>query len=472
MVSLVKRYTPPTCSLEIVGKVSPLSIYLQKPNLKELYFQLHFDDPRFVAEKKITVTGDRYLLDSLCNIVREYVQNFLTQPTITSNVTKLPTSSQQPYLHSQGVTNHKLHLGNLNRQSSPQSILLSVVQLFDLAHALDEYSQEIASLPEFYRGQSKKAIPLFATAGIILAVGLTVGVKLSHQSPTPSPTESVAKISTPEIMPTSPKKSLPEVIPPHPSTNQPVTPAILPLTLQKREKLSPPSPVTPPPSPKLTQPSVTSTQSSKVKPSQTELVIIPQPKPQPTQAKQPETPTLIINPQPPQTEKKPPVLVLKSPSEVPTFQDNSQTNLSSPELSSPETNFPSDLSLNSPNTEIIIPEKIEEEKPPENLLKPSLDETASLFDYTPQVAEVRNYFQEKWQPPTDLQQTLQYRLVINKNGYLQTVIPLGYNAEFYLQQVNFPPSSQSFVSPFSQSETQIIRLVLQPDGNILTLLDT
>jgi Domain of unknown function (DUF4335) len=461
MVSLVKRYAPPTLSLEIVGKVSPLSIYLQKPTLKELYFQLNFDDPRLSSEKKITVRGDRTLLDSLCNAVRDYVQNFLTQPNISSNITKLPTSSSQPYLHPQGVTNHKLHLGKVNEKNTPQSILLSAVQLFDLANALEEYSQEIATLSESYRGQGKKVIPIVAT-GFILALGLTIGVKMSPHSPTPPQSDTPSNSTTTKITPIYPKKPLSDVIPPQPSQITSITPAIIPQPLQQREKLSPPQPVTRPPIPKISQ------VNPDTPPQPAEFVIIPQVKPQPPQTISPKKPSLSINPPSKventiQIEKKPPSLVLKSPTVVPTFQDNSQENIAS------ETNFNNNNLLGT--QELTITPSKEEEKPPENIAKPSLEETASLFDYTPQIAEVREYFQENWQSPENLQQTLQYLLVINKNGHLQTVIPLGTNAEFYLKQVKFPLNSESFVSPLSEESTQTIRLVLQPDGPILTFLE-
>jgi hypothetical protein len=469
MASLVKRYTPPTCSLEIVGKVSPLSIYLQKPTLKELFFQLNFDDPRHLREQKITIRGDRTLLDSLCNAVREYVQDFLTQQ---GNITKLPQKTSQPYLHSQGLLHHKLHLGNLNQENSRQSIVLSAVQLFDLANALDEYSQEIASLPEFYRSQSRKAIPIVTAAGLILTVGLTVSLKLLQQFTIPS--ESVNSISSSEITPTKEKKPLAEVIPPQASNNQPITPAITPPNLTEREKLSPPPPVTPPEVPNLNQPSRTSAQSSNVeqKPGQTELVIIPQvkPQPQPTPTKSEEEGVIKINPQLIEPDKKAPSLVLESPPEVPTFQDNSQSS-NSGDISDTDANFNNNLSQ---NLEIPLSPEIEEENPPEELPRSTnnnINETTTLFDYIPQVAEVRDYFQGKWQPPEDLKQTLQYRLVINKDGYLQTVIPLGFNAEIYLKQVSFPANSQSFVSPLSENNQQVIRLVLSPDGNVTTFLE-
>jgi hypothetical protein len=286
-------------------------------------------------------------------------------------------------------------------------------------------------------------------------VGLTVGVKLSEQSPLP--TELAKEVTSSEIPPTRETQPQSEVVSPQPSTNEPINQAVVPPSLTDREKLLPPTPVTPPETPQLSQPSPTTTQNSKVKPSQTELVIIPQVTSQPQTSKTTQ-PEITVTPQPVESEKP-------LSTKVPTFQDNAN-NL--PPIDRNSDNILSLQPENPPN-QIREEENYQDELP--RLSSDNPNDTVSLFDYIPQVAEVRDYFQDRWQAPEDLKQTLQYRLVINQNGHLQTVIPLGYNAEIYLKQVKFPSNNQAFVSPLLESNRQVIRLVLQPNGQVITFLD-
>ncbi len=478
MVSLVKRYTPPTCSLEIVGKMSSLSIYMQKPILKELYFQLNFDDPRLPTEKQITIRGDRTSLDFLCNTVQQYVQQFLSQTTNYSKVSQLPSSSSAPYLRSQGLLNHKFYFGNLSQEASQQSILLSAVQLFDLANALDEYKQEMLHLPELYSSKSRKLIPIFTSAAVVVAaVGLTVGIKLFQQSSTTS--ESVANNPIPEIIPTTPKKEQSDVIPPKPSDNQPIAPANVPKPLTTRQKLSPPSVVNPPQPPKLEENRVNPAQPPTLNEKPSELVIIPQPQPKPQES---ETPTIVITPQTTETKPSP---ILENPTEVPTLPDNPQIienptetpnmqnnsdlgfNLSKSPIS--ESNLDDNLFSNSRN-DITYPIEEENTSATDSLI--NSNETKTAFNNDPQITEVKDYFQKTWQPIEGLKETLEYRLIINKKGHLQTLIPLGYASEAYLPQVDFPSSNQAFVSPLSENQKQTIRLVLEPNGNVSTFLES
>ena len=81
--SIIRRYTPPTCTLEIVAKMSALSRWAKRPLLNQLSFELHFDDPLVPEEKKVTIKGDRNQLELLCEQVNSYVQNLLVMPPST-----------------------------------------------------------------------------------------------------------------------------------------------------------------------------------------------------------------------------------------------------------------------------------------------------------------------------------------------------------------------------------------------------
>lgn len=49
--TILRRYTPPTCRLELIAKSSPLSRWAGQPVLKNLRFRLSFDDPRLPDEQ-------------------------------------------------------------------------------------------------------------------------------------------------------------------------------------------------------------------------------------------------------------------------------------------------------------------------------------------------------------------------------------------------------------------------------------
>lgn len=236
--SNLRRYTPPTCTLEIAAKTSPLSRFVGQSVLKNLRFELRFDDPRQPDDQRVTIRGDEIELEMLCEAVNSYVQHFLesssTQQLLISRTPRAgsgstvhdnlsqdslasPASSvtnsdaiasrslyQEPgklddsaldpklklnpkrrslkarslatdiYLEPKGLLAHNLILGHLANEESGPFVNLSVTQLFDLATALDEYAAEAVALPKLNVLSGKKAPP--AWAGTAAAVVLAVGV--------------------------------------------------------------------------------------------------------------------------------------------------------------------------------------------------------------------------------------------------------------------------------------------------------
>jgi hypothetical protein len=98
--------------------------------------------------------------------------------------------------------------------------------------------------------------------------------------------------------------------------------------------------------------------------------------------------------------------------------------------------------------------------------------SVSSFDLIPQVAEARQYFQQRWTPPEGLTQTLEYQLTLNSNGSIQKIAPLGYASRRYVDRTSIPLVGEPFVSPIETGETVILRLVLSPNGNVQTLMES
>ncbi|MGB5768785.1 MAG: hypothetical protein WBM32_02790, partial [Crocosphaera sp.] len=126
------------------------------------------------------------------------------------------------------------------------------------------------------------------------------------------------------------------------------------------------------------------------------------------------------------------------------------------------------ISSGLPRDQVTIPDEL---LSPETKVAAKAAPETTLLDAIPQVAEVRKYFQQRWQPPKNLAQTLEYRLVLQADGSLKQTIPLGRSAAIYRPQIAFPPLDSSFVSPLNVSGNQTIRLVLIPNGTVKTLLE-
>lgn len=264
--SVLRRYTPPTCTLEISASGSPLSRWIGRPALKQLDFQLSLDDPRLPEEKRVTLKGDKTQLEALREAVEIYVQDLLGQspdispgflPDLATDATsdatndetsEVPaTTSENPqavesvevgqvaspptslpalpgniYLQSDGMLAHNLYLGSLATPESGQVISLSTLQLFDLATAFEQYAEELVALPhlrEHKKGFATKlkTAPVWAkTAAVLVLAGgasagglLLVNRNTSLQtadappaSPAPTPTEQSPIAGLPSPSPT------------------------------------------------------------------------------------------------------------------------------------------------------------------------------------------------------------------------------------------------------------------------------
>ncbi|MEM7556425.1 MAG: DUF4335 domain-containing protein [Cyanobacteria bacterium P01_A01_bin.84] len=210
--TVLRRYTPPTCTLEVWAESSPLSRWTKKSVLRQLSFELRFDDPRLSEAQKITIQGDRDQLEALCTMVSNYVQELLQKTPESFWMSHFPSSetfqnnnqsqletvldsksgnrvfnsgfSQKPgvnipgasisniYLQPATKLNHQLFLGSLENATSGSVIYLSQLQLFDLASALEEYSAEAVTLPPVQSNSQAFSLPVWAPAAAVMVAAL------------------------------------------------------------------------------------------------------------------------------------------------------------------------------------------------------------------------------------------------------------------------------------------------------------
>lgn len=534
--SVIRRYTPPTCTLEVLAQSSSLSRWVGKGRsvLKDLRFELSFDDPRLSEEQKIVIRGDRDQLEALCAAVTNYVQEFLqmspesfwakfSKPEDSTNAPDEP-ESQEPlqnpastetlnsfnkripeteiHIKPNSHLTHNLFLGSLGYQASQPVVQLSLLQLFDLATALDQYSDDILALPNLYQGRSRFAIPGWvpAVAVLVLAIGLVPFtydkfVTQSKQKPTatedklalePSPLAS----PTPAITPT-------DQLPPLPfGSNSLSIPG---------STLASPTPISPQAQGFPTAPILPSAPSQAVPPS-TSTSTFPPPSQSssgnnvfptvPPEAKLPTTtlPRTLTNPgqqiriQPNPSQQN----STASGSNSGVVAQNGNISLNSPNSSTTESGLPSTLpavpptiatapnnrnsTLNQKN-QLPTNNSVDAEDTSQLLERLRKDRNSNqvatrnsnpLFDATAQVSEAGKVLTKRWQPPSGFNQTLEYSLVVGVDGTIERILPLGKASRIYIDRTGMPLIGERFVSPNRNGQTVTIRAVYSPDGKVKT----
>jgi len=424
MPSTIHRFTPPTCTLEIIGQKSPLSGWTTNNVLKKARFKLRFDDPRQATSRQVTIEGSQEDLLRLQTAVNYYVQTQLQSSfkSIDANSTAIAEArndKQLPYLKPQGLMHHELFFGFLTHNSDRAKIKLGTVQLFDLVTALEAYQTEIAVLPDLKQAKSaQKVIPLWGKiAALAIATASIATVTAVFK---PQPQQNIASDrSEPESIADIPE--LNEITPPNApdAERQSATPK-LGESISSATRLPPPPAVeTPKPKPNIPDPanyplSEVARQSG-----------LDKQKSQP----QVEAETRILGDASPE--------VISPSRTAPQIRQNVESN----------TEAESDIS-------------------PENSDRVDRLTATSSPTQLSQIQEVTAYFENNWQPPEDLRQGLEYRLAIAPDGSIQKVEPLGKAARVYLPRTKIPINGEPFISPVSATELVIIRLLLNPDGKV------
>ena len=550
--SVIRRYTPPTCTLEVFAQSSPLSRWMGKTVLKHLSFELRFDDPRLPEEQRVPIRGDREQLEALCDAVTNYVQQFLQQSPESfwvsfSGTQESSTAMGEPELKSSTKTlnsfstqftganirlepssylTHNLFLGSLANHSSGPVIQLTLLQIFDLASALDEYSTDVMALPTLNSTSSTLRFPAWAPVAAVLVLGIGfLPVTWQYANSIRGKEQQTAKTSDPAAVKTAlePSTSLnfptpePGIIPPSDNllgSTPPLSTSTLPqapLTAPS-SSFSAPQPLLPNNALATTQGKTATLPSNRAMPSLgdatgaasfsgrrsaianapsskipgQEIAIVPNLGQNPT-GSNPQAGTL------PQLRNLPPRLSSNT-SSLPT----NISPVSPPSLSTIPNNGGNTRTQTSPLTSQQLDERINSlqqpspgEKPASQLSSsrtaennPFIDQlgdgrktpksrevaTGTLFD-TPQVAEAREYLSKRWQPPTGLGQALEYSLIVSVDGTVERIFPLNKAAREFVDNAGMPEVGKPFVSANKSGQNVRIRVVLSPDGKVQTFPD-
>ncbi|MEG5162762.1 DUF4335 domain-containing protein [Microcoleus sp. AT3-A2] len=520
---VLKRYTPPTCTLEITAKSSPLSRWAGQPVFKSLSFELRLDDPRLPDTEHVTLRGDRIQLETLHEAVSNYVQNLLGEsrdwesnlnsqigsiaagpdsPEVARNAvifdravntSELATSAPNtaylpvpPRLEPRGLLAHNLFLGSLSAVESGPVVPLSTLQLFDLATALDDCAAEVMALPNLNR-ESRQPLssPWLKVAALLVAsAGLTTGtIKMLDRTATSPQTATAPDLGQPQLapgvspspvpaLPTPPAPTpaaipgLPPLPPPPINTAASPSPSLPPIALAPTPATNRPSPIQQPPL--LFPPNGSAASAPQSAPQsapafpQGSTITIPAPEEAPISAPQAPAPVPYVLP------PLPPRLAPAVPPPLPPSLSASRFPVPPPQP------FPSPIEPIVPPASTELP-ALEDAQPPaeseDNNQVAASKKNRTLFDTIPQVSEARTYFEERWKPPEGMEQTLEYSVLIDETGSVQSIMPMGKAAADYIEQTNMPLAGEPFVSAVSNGKNPKIRVVLRPNGRVQTFLE-
>lgn len=448
----------------------------------QLRFHLHFDDPRLAEEQRIHITGDREQLEALQHAVAAYVQDLLNQspqlgelispavgssdstistapkiieisPASASESTSTDAGTQQIYLKPSTGLNHSLFLASLATPATGAAIQLSVLQLFDLATALDEYGADMITLPVTSPRRTGSTPPAWASiaAVLTLAVGATVVLQQLNRSTSPQQTainsnQAIANdpqqqlAAQPSPLPTLPLETLPPP-PPTGSTVPLPNTTLAPIPVPNSIPASPTAP---------TAANSAAAPTSQPTAPQT-LVINPELQRGVSNSRQ-ATPNQ--NPSSAQSGAASSVPVIPIPS--PSAQINS------PNAGSQAAAQASRGATAAPQQQAATGGRSPAPAPPD----------PAVIDNINQVAEARQFFQRRWEPTAGVKRTLEYSLLLDVDGTIQRIEPIGQAAREQVDRTGMPLIGEPFVSPLRDGRVARIRVVLAPDGKVQTFLES
>lgn len=460
--TVIRRYTPPTCTLEIAAKQSPLSRWTGKIALKDLRFKLSFDDPRVSDDRWITLRGDRDQLEELSEAANQYVQSFLNQSSASSQVSQggstfsggtllaepTKTSASGIAFQPKGLLSHQLLLGSLATETSGDSVSLSSTQLADLATALDEYAAEATSLPKLERAawMAQPRNLAGVAAGLLVAVGLSTSILNGLNRSTPSTANAPTASSSDQRLAVQPPAS--------PSPNLPtlgnLPPGVMP----------PLGSMTPGPSPGPTIIGALPSPSPTVSPTNAPIISnVPNANNTIAQAK----PEIVNIPNPPAPKVQPadkanptqPNAVAVAP--IPGGMTDAEILRKQRALESNSSLNGADALKDAPEPAAVMPPAT----------APSVAARSAANNRSAQSQELQATVQASWKKPaTPPAGIIEYRVTINPDGTLGSVEPRTDQAAQIQANSGIPAQGSQVAPPSADGKSTTVLLRLNADGTV------
>lgn len=489
--SSFRRYTPPTCTLEMYNPQPFWGKWRYQSFPEYFSFQLHFDDPRVPQSDRTSIVGDRTLLEKLREKVDKYVREYLhNEDIVRENLScELPPSGEAEFicLSQESPYNHCLYYLSWQSQGEKIKITLSNTQLLDLVNALEAYSFDVKKSKEKnYKTRGSNLGLSIAITGLIAFVGGGLWWRyedkmVSQQGEiTPSenndsiPLNNIEKVVPPSSLDpnTLPKEVFPEVpeelarrqslVPPIERITPPQMPVINPETTFPEENHNHnfASVLLPPPTDSSTS---IAFEINPVNNSQNSSNLLIPPPPSNPQTNN-TNPSFSPNPSPPPF----------TPSRLSTLPTLSSSSITDDIPNSLTDNIPSNSVTKNENLDDIQAMALNQTQQfttgsDRIRMIDSSSLTARSLPTNTISQEIQKYFQEKWQPPQNLGQSIEYRLKLNGSGNLTRITPIGQTAMVFLDQTKMPLLGERLISSMPDDlelSSVTIRLILSPNGNV------
>jgi hypothetical protein len=185
------EYTAGTCTLRLMGELSPLSQVTGRPILarSRFHLQLHRESASEPAQSTASQAilfefkGREPQFSALADLVQNYVQRCLCSDGLAAAE---GVAQGENLLQPVGLTRHQLALAA--PPAPPHLVELSTLQLSDLADALEQADSQLQILPEAALPKVRRARPrLPLWVGSVAAVGIAALLGNQILTTTPSP---------------------------------------------------------------------------------------------------------------------------------------------------------------------------------------------------------------------------------------------------------------------------------------------
>lgn len=179
----------------------------------------------------------------------------------------------------------------------------------------------------------------------------------------------------------------------------------------------------------------------------------------------PEVPVLDpLSPSVPQKSLDLPLSASPSPVKIPSKGTQATREISPLEI----TPIPSSLPSPSPRTPSLPSESIVSQEVPQ---AGKTEKNTNSAKSSSVATEVRNYFQKGWKPPSGLNESLNYSVLLNADGTIEQILPLSNTAGEYIDSTNIPKPGASIVSGTDGGGKTRVNLEFSPDGKVKTSVE-
>jgi hypothetical protein len=474
-----REYVSGSCTLRITGQLSPLSQVADKPVMVRSRFNLQLlpehglDEPNrsspsgATPSPRLELAGKAEQFSALATTVNRYVQGQLTMAHTTGPSASVGAAPGGISLQPLGLTRHRLILSPDLRPSQESNVEISALELADMADVLEQADSDLylpteADLPR--KQSSRPKLPIWIGSAAAVGIAAILGSQwLPLQTPlTNLPTATnegdIALEDNQEL------ESLSQEPVQEPAGAPPEAAESFDTTADTAEAQRP---ATAPETALESVPPVDAQPAPGISPS-----------PAPSRPESVESPAGVRTPAPepraatprPQTRTEPVTTTTSGQDQRPAAAGNdNEPSVPIPSAARSEGDGEVEVFAEpAPQPESLsLPEASENEIAGAAPEQPAADQTATTANsLVPWQEQLRQQLQQNWTPLTSQSEPLRYRLTINQEGILQSIIPLSERAQRQQRTLSLPQAG-SPIPQFSAGAASVVEIQFLPSGEVI-----